>query len=166
VAQFSAGQKVRASQLNEIDAVGYVGDHYPGAGVTGSGTTEKVGCFVTFPAVSGRRYRATYDADLNSSNANASSNLTTNPGEIRLRYKATSSSTDITGTVFAAHDFAGLSSGYNLPVNQVGDFVAPTTDTYTVVATFKAATGAAGNVTQAFGTTHVPNLIVECTKGV
>jgi len=152
--------------LNGLDAVGYVGEHFPTAAVTGSGTTEKVGCFVTFSAVSGRRYKATWGASLFSSNANTNANLITNPFAIKLRYKATSSSTDVTGTVFDGTERGGLSSAYYTPVSLCSEFVAPSTATYTVVATFNATDSSAGNLTQAYvAGTHLPKLFIECIKG-
>lgn len=159
---FVAGQKLRASELNDLARHGIVGQHKPTATVTGSGTTEKVGCFVTFSAVAGRRYKATWSVELSCSNANANANLITNPYVTRMRVKAGTDGTAIDGTLFAARDAAGLSNGYNLPCDMVGSWDASTSETVTIVATFAAASGAAGNITQAYSATnHIPILTIE-----
>lgn len=158
MAPVTAGQKIRASQWNEVDAVGFVGEHLPTAAVTSVGTTEKVSAFVTFTAVAGRRYEGDWEGDLNSSG-------TTVGCVTHLRYKATASSTDVTGTQIDVRDGA-TNSGSNTQFNMKGGFVAPTSDTYTVVSTIAAASGT-GNATQAYGATaHTPRLTVRCTKGV
>lgn len=158
MAPFTAGQKVRASNLNEIDAVGFIGEHLPTAAVTSTGTTEKVACFVTFSAVAGRRYRAEWEGDLSSTG-------TTVGCVTNLRYKATASSTDVTGTQIDTRD-AVTNGSSNAQCNMRAPFVAPTTDTYTVVATIKAASGT-GNAVMAYGAgAHTPSLLVSCTKGV
>lgn len=141
---------------------GTMGVHRPTANVTGSGITEKVGCFVTFNAILGRRYKATYTADFASSNANASNLTNVNPALLRMRVKAGSDGTAIDGTVFDARDFSGLSNGYNVPQNMIADWVATSTAQFTIVACFAATSGAAGNVTQSYSVTnHMPKLIVE-----
>lgn len=158
MAPVTAGQKIRASQWNEVDAVGFVGEHLPTASVSSVGTTEKVACFVTFTAVAGRRYDADWEGDL------SSSGTTTGCG-MRLRYKATASSTDVTGTQFDARD-SPTNSGANTQCKMGGSFLAPTSDTYTVVATIYAANGT-GNATMAYGaTSHTPRLTIKCSKGV
>jgi hypothetical protein len=158
VAQVAAGQKIRASQWNEVDAVGFVGEHLPTASVTSTGTTEKVACFVTFTAVAGRRYRAEWEGDLSSSG-------TTVACVTRMRYKATASSTDVTGTLIDQRDSVTATAS-NAQCNMKGSFLAPTSDTYTVVATINAASGT-GNAIQAYGATaHTPSLTINCTKGV
>jgi hypothetical protein len=160
-----SGMDLTADRLNGL-VTGFIGDHFPVAQVDGSGTTEQVGCFVTFAAVSGARYKATWGASLFSSNSNASANLVTNPIAIKLRYKATSSSSDVTGTVFDGTERGGVSSAYYTPVMLCSEFVAPSTATYTIVATFRATDGTAGNVKQAYvAGVHIPKLIVECIKG-
>lgn len=158
MAQVTAGQKIRASMWNEVDAVGFVGEHLPTASVSSTGTTEKVACFVTFSAVAGRRYRAEWEGDLNSSG-------TTVGCVTNLRYKATASSTDITGTAIDTRD-AVTNGSSNTQCTMRASFVAPTTDTYTVVATIRASSGT-GNATQAYGAgAHTPSLTINCTKGV
>ncbi|MFF4600549.1 hypothetical protein [Amycolatopsis sp. NPDC001319] len=142
--------------------LGVLGVHRPTAAVSSSGTTEKVACFVTATLVSGRRYKATWNGDLSSSNSNTNNLTNVNPALIRLRYKAGTSSTAVDGTLFEARDLSGLSNGYNVPADLFGDFVAPSSGQYTVSATICAATSAAGNVTQAYNATgHLPKLIVE-----
>lgn len=141
---------------------GTIGVHRPTAAVTGSGTTEKVACFVTYGAVIGRRYKTTWTASLSCSNVNTNANLITNPLVTRLRVKAGSDGTAVDGTIFDARDFAGVSNGYNLPANLCGDWVATATGTFTIAATFAPTTSAAGNVSQAYNATnHLPKLIVE-----
>lgn len=142
--------------------LGVLGVHRPTSAVTSSGTTEKVACFVTTTLVAGRRYKATWSGDLSASNTNNGNLTINNPALIKLRYKAGSSSTATDGTLFEARDITGLSNGYNVQANMVGDFVAPTSGQYTIAATIAAATSAAGNVTQAYvATGHTPKLIVE-----
>ncbi|WP_143264373.1 hypothetical protein [Amycolatopsis kentuckyensis] len=141
---------------------GTMGVHRPTAAVTGSGTTEKVGCFVTFGAVLGRRYKATWNAELSCSVANASANLITNPGIVKMRVKAGTDGTAVDGTQIDGRDFAGLSNGYNIPFDMTADWVATATGTFTISATFAANSGATGNVTQGYSATnHTPKLIVE-----
>lgn len=163
---FSAGQKVRASQLNDIAQRGIIGVHRPTANVTGSGTTEKVGCFVTFNAVTGRKYKATWNGDLSGSNSNGAASigvlLGTNPVVLRLRVKAGASSTAVDGTLFDQRDGAGLSNGYNLEFNVCADWTSTITGQVTISLTFAAGGAATGNVTQAYGATaHTPKLIIE-----
>ncbi len=142
--------------------IGVVGIHRPTAAVTSVGQTEKPACFLTFNAVAGRRYKFTWNGDLSSSVANASNLTNVNPAGVRIRVKAGSDTTAIDGTLVDARDMSGLSNSYNVQANAVADWRATTTQQVTVVVTIRAATPAAGNVTQAYSATdHTPKLIVE-----
>jgi hypothetical protein len=146
-------------------ALGFVGDHFPAAAVSGTGMTEKVGCFVVATLVSGWRYKASWSASLFSQNTNTNANLITNPFAIKLRYKAGNVPTAVDGTVFDGTERGGLSSAYYTPVSLISEFVAPASGTFTVAATFNPTTSSAGDVTQAYvAGTHIPKLFVECIK--
>lgn len=137
---------------------GYIGAHKPTAAVASAGTTETVACFVTFSAISGRRYKAEWQGDLSSSG-------TTTGSAFRLRSKATASSTDVTGAIMSARD-AVVNGGSNSSCDAFGDFVAGSTATHTVVATINSTNGT-GNVTQAYSASnHLPELLITDITGL
>jgi hypothetical protein len=132
---------------------GFVVSHKPTSSVTSAGTTETVACVAQWTAVAGRRYKATWQGDLSSTSSTTGSGF-------RLRYKQTSSTTDVTGTIISARDVV-TNVTTNTSCNGFGDFVAASSATYTVVATIYATNGA-GNCIQAYNATgHIPNLTIE-----
>jgi len=131
---------------------GYIGSHKPVAAVSSAGTTETVACVVQWTAVTGRRYMCRWQGDMSGTGTTTTANL-------RIRFKQTASTTDITGTIISARD-SPVNAGANTPCDQFGDFVAASSLTYTVVATIQA--NGTGNAVQAYNaTTHTPNLTIE-----
>lgn len=136
---FAAGQKIRASDLNNIAMRGRVASlASSGAGSAMSfNTTESVGTSQAAACTSGRRYRARFVGVANASSAGAN-------GFFKIRYKA-GVTIDTTGTVMpGAQGAPNLSRGLGGDNNSVvieGEFAAPTTDTYTFVLTGKSSGG-------------------------
>ena len=137
---FTAGQKLRASDLNSIGAVGQL----VAAFTSGSGdtlnwtTTEAVGTVLaTVPFVSGRKYKVEFSGEGNASSAGANMFL-------KLRYKA-GSTVDTSGTLVPgaaiAPNIARGNAGDNNTVFVRGYVTAPTTGNYVIVLTGKMSTG-------------------------
>ena len=135
---FTAGQKLRASDLNSIGAVGQVVASY--ASQNGDQlnwtTTEAVGTVLaTTPFVSGRTYRVEFTGLGNASSNGANMFL-------KLKYKA-GSTVDTSGTLVPGGEIAPnlVTAGQNYPLVVRGEIVAPTTGNYVIVLTGSMSSG-------------------------
>lgn len=137
---FTAGMKLRASDLNAVAATG-VKIAGQAAATTADAlswtTTQTVGVALSgVPFVAGRTYLVEFNGEGNASAANANMFL-------KLRYKA-GATVDITGTVVPGGAIAPNMNnvpGNNNPVMVRGYVTAPTTGPYVVVLTGAMSTG-------------------------
>lgn len=122
---FTAGQKVRASDLNALNN-GLVDDLYRTASsAAGLATTDTVLDFVTAVLTAGRTYRLEWSGDMVGAGAVATYSF-------RVRYIAAASLTVAGSTIARRKIWEIKAVGGHEPQFVTGRFTAPTTDTYSV----------------------------------
>ncbi|MFD5244991.1 hypothetical protein ACFWIW_10630 [Amycolatopsis sp. NPDC058340] len=122
---FTAGQKVRASDLNALSN-GLVEDLTRTANSAGGiTTTETVLDYVTAVLTAGRTYLLKWEGDMSGASANSTFGF-------RVRYIAAASLTVAGSTLVRRKIWEIKAFGTHEPQFVSGKFVAPTTDTYSV----------------------------------
>lgn len=131
---FAAGQKVRASQLNDL-IKGRINSTFVATnGPSGITTTETVLDYLTGSLTAGRRYHWHWDGDFVGSTANST-------WTFRVRYLAAAALVVAGSTTVRGRTYLGFSLGNHEPFEIEGEFTAPTTAQYSVGVTLVRALG-------------------------
>ncbi|WP_410669129.1 hypothetical protein [Amycolatopsis sp. cmx-4-68] len=122
---FTAGQKVRASQLNDL-IKGRINSAFVATnGPSGVTTTETVLDYLTGSLTAGRRYAFKWDGDFVGGTADSTWGW-------KVRYLAGAALVVAGSTKVRGRTYLGLSFGNHEPFEIEGEFTAPTTAQYAV----------------------------------
>lgn len=151
--------KLEALAKKVSGAGGFIGAARPSADVA-IGNTEIVTAVVVASLKEGRRYKASWLADVGSTATSLP------PGglalEYNLRYLAGTSTTSIAGTKFMARDARSIPGfGYAVPYEMFGDFVAPSSGDFAISATLRIIDSGYGATVLGASSQHKPLLLLE-----